>query len=147
MGSWLNRSKGFKPRSEPMERSPMPERPWWEAPPAETRSRLIWELDREHSLKVRRRDGRCVICGRTRDLEASHYYSRRHFHTRWDDRNVNAMCGDCNLRHNEDYWPYALFMLETYGNAVLAELRALKGLKQKFEVWDMEARLKELRAA
>ena len=87
---------------------------------------LVAELDTYTAILVRRRDRRCVTCGTTRGLQCSHFHSRRHLATRFDLRNCNAMCPDCNRRHNVDRSPYTDFMLGRYGPEVVEELGALR---------------------
>lgn len=146
MGSRLNRGRGFKPRREYMARGRKTLRPWWEEPPSGTRANLMWHLDREHSWKVRRRDRRCVIEGcRRRDLQASHFYSRRWLLVRWDDRNVHAMCSFHNQLHNTDSKPYTAFMVKTYGEDTIAELFALRNQKRKLNDYELEEMLDEVR--
>jgi hypothetical protein len=103
-------------------RSPFVERPL----ERDSRRWLVAELDRLTSVLVRRRDCRCVTCGETRGLQCSHFYSRRHLVTRFDLRNCNAMCPECNRRHNSDRTPYLDFMLGRYGAAVVNELEGLR---------------------
>src|SRR5215203_1886453 len=105
-----------------MSRSRLVER----APEEGSRRWLVAELDRVTSLVVRGRDGRCVTCGSSQGLQCSHFYSRRYLSIRFDLRNCNAMCSDCNRRHNRDRRPYERYMLKTYGQGVVAELDRLK---------------------
>lgn len=103
-----------------------------ERPPEEgSREWLIAELDKHTSVLVRRRDQRCVTCGKAQDLQCSHFYSRRHIAVRFDLRNCNAMCSACNRRHNRDRRPYERYMRETYGPSVIAELDSLRMGLQK----------------
>jgi hypothetical protein len=95
-------------------------------PEAGSRRWLIAELDRLTSIIVRRRDRRCVICGSMRNLQCSHFYSRRHLAVRFDLRNCNAMCAGCNRRHNSDPAPYHDYMLERYGAEVVEDLGRLR---------------------
>jgi hypothetical protein len=90
------------PRRRVLHRTPLEEKP-----PHEGSHRwLVAELDRLVSVIVRRRDRRCVTCGEPRGLQCSHFYSRRYLATRFDLRNCNAMCVNCNRRYNSD--PYSL---------------------------------------
>jgi hypothetical protein len=130
------------PRRRVLHRSPFVERP-----PAEgSRRWLVAELDRLVSLIVRRRDRRCVTCGEVRGLQCSHFYSRRYLRTRFDLRNCNAMCPACNRRHNEDAGPYLLFMLERYGEEVVAELDVVKRDASKVTDEELLQALERLRA-
>ena len=64
-------------------------------------SALRRELDRVFAAWVRARDypsgwGRCISCGRERELEAGHFLPRQHTATRYDERNVHGQCSYCN---------------------------------------------------
>jgi hypothetical protein len=130
-------------RRRVLHRSPLVEKPV----EAGSRRWLVAELDRLTSLIVGRRDRRCVTCGCRRNLQCSHFYSRRHLATRFDLRNCNAMCVDCNRRHNSDPTPYLRFMNERYGLEVVAELDRMRAETQKVtdeELIETLKRLKEM---
>lgn len=112
--SYLSRSGFYKKPLEP-----------------ESRKWLIAELDKYTSIIVRRRDRRCVTCGSLRNLQCSHFYSRRYLLIRFDLTNCNAMCGRCNKRHNYDPFPYMGFMQERYGPEAVEELNALRAIRRK----------------
>lgn len=122
-------------------RSPFTEKP------AEVGSRkwLIAELDKYTSIIVRRRDRRCVTCGSFRNLQCSHFYSRRYLATRFDLRNCNAMCGRCNRRHNDDPFPYLNYMNKHYGEEVVSGLHALRMSLWKVEDDELRELLEEYR--
>ena len=92
---------------------------------------LIAELDRYTSIIVRRRDRRCVTCGTRRNLQCSHFYSRRYLAIRFDLRNCNAMCRGCNLRHNSRPFAYMRFMQNTHGPGAVLELHELRMMPRK----------------
>ena len=118
------------------------------AKPTEEGSRrwLVAELDKLISIIVRRRDRRCVTCGSDRNLQCSHFYSRRHLSIRFDLRNCHAMCADCNRRHNSDPAPYLAFMLACHGPDVVEELGRLRGGLRKVSDDELSRLLGEYRA-
>lgn len=73
---------------------------------------------------VRLRDGGCVTpspsCGGY--LTASHWQKRGKSRTRYDLRNINCQCSNCNQRHNHYTGPYDTYMLKHYGYDVCLEL-------------------------
>lgn len=78
----------------------------------EARADALW------SLAVRARDGRCIVCGKTTDLQAHHAIVRRgHKSTRWDLRNGVSLCSADHIwgLHGRQ-WDWA--KLETYTRAV-----------------------------
>jgi hypothetical protein len=92
----------------------------------ETRKGIKDALDVVTSLLVRARDGRCVTCGTTENLECSHYFKRRFLATRWDLRNCNAQCSTENQEHNVNPFRYRAYMVERIGEDGLDELFALR---------------------
>jgi hypothetical protein len=87
---------------------------------------LIAELNKYTSRIVRRRDGRCVTCGTKRNLQCSHFYSRRYLAIRFNLLNRNAMCGRCNRHHNYDPFPYISYVLGNYGSEAVEALNRLR---------------------
>ena len=93
------------------------------------------------------RDGKCILCGDTNSLEASHYIGRRNYGVRWDLRNVHAMCKKCHREYHNNNPAYADYLAETYGKNIFVHLY----LKQKdhiarggWKAWEKEALHKEL---
>ena len=120
----------------------------FEEKPLEAGSRrwLIWQLDIQTSRIVRQRDRKCVTCGTTRNLQCSHFYSRRYLGVRFNLLNCNAMCADCNKRHNYDPSPYLNFMQEHYGSQVIAELHSLRVRSEKISDEELRETLERFKA-
>jgi hypothetical protein len=61
--------------------------------------KLKKELDVIWSAKVRERDGKCVLCGKTKSLQAHHYIrtKARSLKYRWDIRNGVTLCYGCHM--------------------------------------------------
>ena len=58
----------------------------------------IDDLDKEFSLRIRKRDGKCMRCGATnKPLFCMHYHSRVAMSVRFDDSNAIAGCYSCHL--------------------------------------------------
>lgn len=66
-----------------------------------TRTQLVKEADRVFSLYVRERDKwkPCVTCGKLWEetFQCGHFQSRRHYNTRWMEKNAHGQCPWCNL--------------------------------------------------
>lgn len=63
-----------------------------------SRKKLVKALDTLWSLVVRTRDGRCVKCGKTTDLQAHHYIiGRRSLATRFLPDNGVTLCQGCHF--------------------------------------------------
>lgn len=54
-------------------------------------------LDKLFSEYIRKRDGRCLRCGKRENLQCSHIASRRHKAGRWNEWNAIALCPACHL--------------------------------------------------
>ena len=63
------------------------------------RQKLIKQLDELASKIVRKRDGRCMLCGNKETLQAHHYIVTKGRSTkyRWDLRNLITLCYACHL--------------------------------------------------
>lgn len=85
----------------------------------------IDNADRLFSEYIRRRDGKCVRCGRTGrpnanghpilGLQASHYHGRRKEATRFDPENVDAVCSGCHQYWGENREKYTAWKREQLG--------------------------------
>lgn len=80
--------------------------------PKPSRKTLVKKLDAVFSEYIRRRYAKndiaeCVTCGKKdhwKKLQAGHFMSRKHYSTRWDERNVEVQCNACNVfRYGEQY--------------------------------------------
>jgi len=91
-----------------------------------TRKGIKDELDRVTSLLVRARDGRCVTCGTTEDLQCSHYFKRTFLATRWNLQNCNAQCARENEEHNKNPFRYRKYMVSRIGEDGLDALFKLR---------------------
>jgi|14BtaG_2_1085337.scaffolds.fasta_scaffold03756_2 hypothetical protein len=86
-----------------------------------TRSKLVKKLDVVFSQWVRlsNADSRgfctCVTCGKqghwkTGGIQAGHFISRKHYSTRWDERNVKPQCVACNVYRAGEQYKYSLYL-------------------------------------
>lgn len=86
-----------------------------------TRSKLVKKLDVVFSQWVRlsNADSRgfctCVTCGKqghwkTGGIQAGHFISRKHYSTRWDERNVKPQCVACNVYRSGEAYLYSLYL-------------------------------------
>ena len=70
----------------------------------------------------------CITCGkhlRWQDAHNAHYIERGKTATRWREENLHPACAGCNA-FNVEYHKreYSLFMIDTYGRALVDELKA-----------------------
>lgn len=92
-----------------------------------TRSKLIKKLDVVFSQYVRLSNAddkgfcTCVTCGKkghwkTGGIQAGHFMSRRHYSTRWDERNVKPQCVRCNVYSQGQGYLYSLYLGKELSN-------------------------------
>lgn len=103
-----------------------------------TRKGWIRKLDKLVGDIVKLRDGKCVVCGTTESLTSGHLLSRGHYSTRWDLDNCFAQCSSCNLKHEEDTWPFTRYYLTIYSQDHLDELHRRWSSPSHFKNHDLE---------
>lgn len=86
--------------------------------------KLVADLDKVFSLFIRARDmneegvSSCVTCGKLMTLKTSqcgHFISRRHYATRWEEKNCAAQCVGCNMYQHGKQYEFGLAIDERYG--------------------------------
>lgn len=83
------------------------------------------KADKLFSEYIRKRDGKCVRCGKTNNLQCSHYWGRRMESVRFDPLNAEALCPGCHEKweHQKEikihkeliFGEYALYKLAQLG--------------------------------
>lgn len=104
------------------------------------RSTLIKKLDAVFSIYIRRKDAvndiaQCVTCGKKdhwSKLQNGHWASRRHYSTRWDERNCNVQCAGCNVFRAGEIYLYTKYLCSQYGDNLPEELYAQSQQIRKF---------------
>ena len=113
-----------------------------------TRSKLVKKLDVVFSKYIRlsSADNRgmctCVTCGRQyhwKNIQAGHFMSRKHYSTRWDERNVKSQCVGCNMFKSGEQYKYSLFLGSELANDLYLKSKELK----KFSITDLEQMIDE----
>ena len=92
------------------------------------------KADRIFSRWIRDRDKRCMRCGKTENLQCSHFWSRRHSSVRYDPKNCVAACAGCHLYHweVEKQGHYRDFMIQWLGQEEYdALMRRAQGSKKR----------------
>ena len=86
--------------------------------------KLVADLDKVFSLFIRARDmneegvSSCVTCGKLMTLKTSqcgHFISRRHYATRWEEKNCAAQCVGCNMYQHGKQYEFGLAIDKRYG--------------------------------
>jgi len=102
--------------------------------PKLTRTKLIKKLDSVFSKYIRLKDskdgiGTCVTCGKQdhiKNLQAGHFQSRKHYSTRWDERNVKIQCSGCNIFRYGEQFKYSLYLGNKLSKQLLADSRVIR---------------------
>ena len=112
-----------------------------------TRSKLIKKLDTIFSRWVRLSNSvneicTCVTCGKEshwKDIQAGHFISRKHYSTRWDERNCLPQCVGCNVFKYGEQYKYSLYLGNKLSKKILVESRVII----KFTNVELEDMIKE----
>jgi hypothetical protein len=110
------------------------------------RTHLEKQLDIVCSEFVRIRDGRCVTCGSSRNLECSHFIGRaKSLYLRWDvEYNLSAQCQTCNRAHNDpDEVDYERYLVKKHGAGIVQSLKKHSGKTFKWTVPELREMLEE----
>ena len=113
-----------------------------------TRSKLVKKLDTVFSQYIRLSNAdnngycTCVTCNKTffwKEIQAGHFMSRKHYSTRWDERNVKPQCLRCNIYNQGEGYLYSLYLGDKLSKKLLDESRELR----KFTNIELEEMIKD----
>ena len=112
-------------------------------------SKLVKELDKWFSLFIRLRNVdafgnvTCFTCGKYASyksgMQCGHFQSRRHYSTRWDERNCEVQCIGCNMFNQGEQHKFAKNLNAKYGEGCADELEqkartTVKLMRSDYEV-------------
>ncbi len=110
-------------------------------------------LDQLFSLYIRARDGwRCQVCQRVFTeterslLQCSHFMSRRHMGTRWDEGNACAKCSTCHDRMTGDPITFTNWIMSRLGGQTFALLQMKARKVTRVSAFDKDMIARELLA-
>ena len=104
-----------------------------------TRKGLVHKLDIVFSQYIRKRDKRCVVCGKRDSLTCGHLFSRIAYSTRWDEGNAFGQCAGCNLRHEYDAYPFTRWFISKFSQDRWDDLHHKYSTIRKFTNHELEA--------
>jgi len=120
-----------------------------------TRSKIVKKLDNIFSQYIRISNSKngnctCVTCGKVGDwknggMQAGHFMSRKHYSTRWDERNVKPQCVGCNMFKAGEQYKFSLYNGQQLSEELLQKSReTIKftdiELLDKIEHYDLEVK-------
>lgn len=122
--------------------------------------KLIKKLDDVFSKYIRLKNAdengivKCYTCGKYhhwKEIQCGHYISRRHFGTRWEEKNCKPQCVGCNIFNQGSADTFARNLIREYGSDILELLAAKKnnitklgGFELNFMISDYQARVNKL---
>lgn len=64
-----------------------------------SKSKIAYRKRADHlfSEYIRKRDGKCLRCGKTDTLQCAHIIGRRNHHLRYDPQNAITLCYACHI--------------------------------------------------
>jgi len=96
---------------------------------------------------------KCVTCnqwGHYKDMDAGHYFSRKDKAVKLLEENIHPQCKGCNIKmsHGDTKVTeaYRRFMVDTYGEDMLAELEMMAWGVAKFDRSDIEQLTRDIKA-
>ena len=117
-----------------------------------SRSKLVKKLDTIFSQYIRLREAdnkgfvTCFTCGKNshyKTQQAGHFQSRRHYATRWDERNVQVQCVGCNMFKGGEQFLFAKALDNKYYAGISDELYVTAQTTVKFSNLDIELLIKK----
>jgi hypothetical protein len=115
-----------------------------------TISKLKKELDAVFSLFIRLRDAtdeglvQCITCGvvkHYKSMHNSHFQSRKHLATRWNEKNCDVGCIKCNIFNFGEQYKFSIALDSKYGEGTAEELELLARTIMKVSRIDYEEKI------
>jgi len=94
--------------------------------------KIIKKADTILSLHIRKKYGKCVLCGKTTNLTNGHLIKRGKKAVRWDENNCFCLCSICNYRDKVDtdyHGRYIAWFIRKYGLCVYEDLEEKSQMK------------------
>ena len=107
-----------------------------------TRSKLVKKLDNIFSQYIRLSNSvndiaECVTCNKKdhwKKMQCGHFQSRKHYSTRWDERNVAVQCAGCNVFRYGEQFKFSLYLGKNLSQKLLDKSRIIT----KFASYELE---------
>ena len=112
-----------------------------------TRSKLVKLADKVFSEFIRQRNANelgiteCFTCGKQdhwKKLQNGHFQSRKHYSTRWHERNCQVQCSGCNVFRYGEQYKFAKNLDDTYYDGLAEELHIEANKTVKLDNTDLE---------
>jgi len=96
-----------------------------------SRSKIVKKLDAIFSQYIRQKNSNdfgvatCFTCGKKdhwKKLQNGHFQSRKHYATRWLEKNCQVQCAGCNVFRYGEQFIFSKNLDEKYGDGTAEEL-------------------------
>lgn len=113
---------------------------------------LIIDLDNVFSIYIRQKYAdekgfcKCYTCGKIdhwKSLQCGHYLSRKHYSTRWEEKNCFPQCVKCNIFSEGNKPSFARRLIRDFGVSYLDELEILKNRTMKLDAFVLSLLIKK----
>ena len=110
------------------------------------RKKLVYKLDKVFSVYIRRRYAKndiaeCFTCGKKdhwKKLQNGHFQSRKHYSTRWHEKNCQVQCAGCNVFKYGEQYKFSKNLDNTYYDGLSEELHIEANKTVKLDNTDLE---------
>ena len=110
------------------------------------RKKLVDKLDKVFSIYIRRRFAnndiaQCFTCGKQdhwKKLQNGHFQSRKHYSTRWNEKNCQVQCAGCNVFRYGEQYKFSKNLDNTYYSGLAEELHIEANKTVKLDNTDLE---------
>ena len=116
-----------------------------------SRSKVVKKLDAIFSQYIRLKDADhlgnaiCFTCKKTdhwKKLQNGHFQSRKHYSTRWQEKNCQVQCPKCNVFNYGEQFLFSKYLDEKYGNGTAEELHIRSKETVKYSTDELEDMIK-----
>ena len=116
-----------------------------------SRSKVVKKLDAIFSQYIRLKDADhlgnaiCFTCKKTdhwKKLQNGHFQSRKHYSTRWLEKNCQVQCPKCNVFNYGEQFLFSKYLDEKYGNGTAEELHIRSKETVKYSTDELEDMIK-----
>lgn len=115
----------------------------------------IDELDEVFSIFIRKQNidengmTRCFTCSKFdhwTKLQCGHFFSRRYYATRWEEKNCAPQCVGCNMYNQGNGAAFAANLIKKHHPGILDELSILKNRTMKVDLFTIEVLIKHYKS-
>lgn len=113
---------------------------------------LVKKLDAVFSLYVRLLNAdkngecKCCTCGTPHHytkIQCGHFYSRKYYCIRWDERNTAPQDAKCNIFNQGEQFKFGEYLKKKYGEQVIDYLNTKKSNQFKLEKFNLRSLIAE----